>query len=611
MKFLPILKNHINESIILEFSDKLIQRLIQKFQKETQDSPEVILSYINDFEKFKEGLSQENRNIEKYSYSELKDVVLPKRLKGNLTKYLKFFKKNTEGIPATDMIKTFRKYLELERYIPKQDITKFKYLDLVGFLEKNFEKAMTKILKDKLSRETQFTPDQISYYINSYFNILNEIPLDSKLVADMTGDEFEHFIDGISQLTPDQQSKSGIEDIELIYDENNLKIFAPKTKDQCILLRNGRSWCTSRDGSGNLYYNYRLNNNLTLYYVINEDLPYSDTDFASVILVEPNGNVRLADGTNAGRYSGHQSIPWSDILKKIPKLSGLESLFVPKPLTEEEKRTISIVKNTSVGDDPMKSFNNDKQMVELWLEILSPTLRDEQYKNIPDDLQKKYISLGFPLTYGMIENSSPKVMEYYTARKIESIKTKSLDALTDSDIALLRTPALSKLKDSLKNEFVRKMIESKGDSQKLEVDSFSRGPIGKFIALYGLDELFSSLPKTLTTIKLVNPDNNGLTIEIPDTISEFQNLWQLQLDNCVRKIPDAVCKLDKLNFLTIRNNAELTSIPDCVLDLPCLSFINAQGSSNLTLPSRIKDMDVDDMGGNLYSFDNEERCQSS
>jgi len=125
-------------------------------------------------------------------------------------------------------------------------------------------------------------------------------------------------------------------------------------------LRNGRSWCTSRDGSSNLYYNYRLNNNLTLYYVINEDLPYSDTNFASVILVQTDGRKRLADGTNSGRYSGHDAIPWDDIVKKIPKLSGLESIFVPKPLTEEEKQTIDKVKNTRVGDNPTKSFDGDQ-----------------------------------------------------------------------------------------------------------------------------------------------------------------------------------------------------------------------------------------------------------
>jgi hypothetical protein len=164
------------------------------------------------------------------------------------------------------------------------------------------------------------------------------------------------------------------------------------------------------------------------------------------------------------------------------------------------------------------------------------------------------------------------------------------------------------LKDYFKPEFMKGLSQNNGEKVSVNYPGDSAS---KFIALYGLDELFSSLPKTLTTIKLVNPDNNGLTIDIPDTISEFQNLWQLQLDNCVTKIPEAVCKLDKLNFLTIRNNEGLTSIPDCVLDLPCLSFINAQGSSNFTLPSRIKDMDVDDMGGNLYSFDNEERCQSS
>lgn len=609
MKFLSILKSHINESIILEFSDKLVQKLIEKFQKQTQDSPETILSYINDFEKFKEGLPQEDRNIEKYSYDELKEIIQPKRLKSNISRYLKHFKKNTKGVPSADIVKTIRKYLELERFVPRQDITKLKYLDLVGFLEKNFEKAMTKIIKDKLSRETQFNDDQISYYVNTYFNLLNDIPLDSKLVVDMKGDEFEHFIDGLSESSSEPRGSDDIKDIELIYDKNNLKIFAPKTKDQCILLRNGRTWCTSRDGSGNLYYNYRLNNNLTLYYVINEDLPYSDVNFASVILVEPNGGVRLSDGTNSGRYSGHQTISWDEILKKIPKLQGLEKLFVPKPLTEEEKRTINVVKNTIVGNDPMESFEGNQQMVELWLEILSPTLTDEQYENIPDDLQKKYISLGFGLTPRMIKSSSPKVMDYYIAKKIEGIKSKSLDQLTDSDIALLKTPGLAKLKDSMRVKLVGKMLQDQGQGQSLNISNLLRGAMGKFIALYGLNELFSSLPKTITEIKIINPDNNGFIIDIPDSISEFQDLWQLQFDNCVNNIPESICKLKKLNFLTLRNNQELTSIPDCIVDLPCLQFFNADKSSNLRIPEKMDEI-ADQMSDKMYSFENEERCKS-
>ena len=157
MKFLPLLKSQISKKIVLEFSDKLIQKLVQKFQGETKDDTDTILSYISDFEKFKDTLPAQERNIERYSYSDLVNAISPKRLKKDITNYLKFFKKTTEGVPTPDIIKTIRKFLELQKFMKDKDkdITKYEYLDLVGFLEKNFEKAMKKILQEKLSKETQ------------------------------------------------------------------------------------------------------------------------------------------------------------------------------------------------------------------------------------------------------------------------------------------------------------------------------------------------------------------------------------------------------------------------------------------------------------------------
>lgn len=601
MKIIPLLKKEIKKSIILEFSDKLIQKLIKRFKNETKDDTDTILSYISDFEKYKEGFDPEDRNIEKLSYNNLKNLVEPKRLKSNIAKYLKHFKKTTKRVSNTDIVKTIRKFLELEKYLDPKDrnIIKFEYLELVGFLEKNFEKLMSKILRDKLSKETQLNQDQISYYITTYFNIFNEIPLDSRLVTDMYGDEFEHFIDGLSGTSERLSTSEDIKNIELLYDKNNLKIFEPKTKDQCILLRNGRSWCTSRDGSGNLYYNYRLNNNLTLYYVINEDLPYSHTDFASVILVQPNGSVRLADGTNSGRFSGHDTVSWNLIYEKIPKLKGLEKIFVPKPLSKEELETIRKVQNTSVGNNPIESFNGDEKMVELWLEIKSPKLSDSQYANITDDLKKKYIALGFSLSPIMMKNSSNKVMEYYISKKIESIKTKSLDQFNEDDIALLRTPLLSKLRESLIEKFIPLLTNN---GEKLEIDGFDRGTIGKFVGIYGFKDFMKYIPDTITNISIIIPQDSNIkeNIDLTD-LGRLKNLNMIYFENCISEVSESLCNLKELTFIGFPNNPNLKTLPECLADLPKIKFINCKGSNNLELSSYFSQRGMV-LGNNMVDF---------
>jgi hypothetical protein len=603
MKLLKLLNNKVGENLIREFSDKLVQKLMQKFKSETSDDDRTILSYINDFEKYKESLPADQRNIETYKYNDLKSLIDVKRNKADMKKALTFFKKNSKGHSQADILRTIRKFMELSDFLPKnqKDITKFNYLDLVGFMEKNFENAMKKILQKKFAEDSTFTPDQANFYINQVFNIYDRIPLDSKLVSRMNVEEIEHLVDGLSDIGKEDAPQSkDMSKIDLLYDENNLKVFAPKTKDECILLRNGRSWCTSRDGSSNLYYNYRLNNNLTLYYVIDEDLPYSDVNFASVILVETNGEMRLADGTNSGTYSGHSTIPWRDIVVKIPKIAQLKELFKPVPLTEEEKEQIRKVKSVSVGSNPIKSFDGDESLVELWMEINSPTLTDDQYMNIPDNLKKKYIALGFSLSPNQLNNSNNNVLEYYISRKIKLLETKSLRELSQSDLDLLNIPLLKTLKERLKKSFAEKIIV---DGNKLVIDDIRNSEVGKFISLYGLDSLIDSLPSNLEELKLKNKDKDGLIINIPESVNRFKNLNMILLDNCVDRVPDSICDLPNLRFLSLLNNNKLTTIPECVVNLPKLLFVNLKGSDNVNIPDSFKDKAIDmgkgywDMGG--------------
>jgi hypothetical protein len=196
------------------------------------------------------------------------------------------------------------------------------------------------------------------YYVQAYLDNFNQLYDQMPLVTSLSFTDFEHYIDA-SVKSEDTDTKTDTSDVEEVYNENNLIIFQPKTRDQCIKLKNGRSWCTSREGTSNLFYNYRLDNERTLYYVIDQDKDYSDVNFAVVILVDPDGDMSLADGTNSGRYSGHQNIPWSEIVTKIPKLKGLEGIFKPKPLTSEEKSLIDKIRGSKVGDNPFDSFDNE------------------------------------------------------------------------------------------------------------------------------------------------------------------------------------------------------------------------------------------------------------
>jgi hypothetical protein len=167
-------------------------------------------------------------------------------------------------------------------------------------------------------------------------------------------------------------------------------------------------------------------------------------------------------------------------------------------------------------------------------------------------------------------------------------------------VALLNGP-MQELKTFFKPEFAKGLTVG---GEKLVIDSFSHGAVGKFIALYGLEDLIGSLPDTLTEFQIKNSSNdkNNIIINIPPEIGRFKNLNMILLDNCIESIPDEICTLPKLRFLALVNNPKLTSIPDCIADLPSLYFLNLKGSPNAQLPERVKEK-AEDMGGGMYDLE--------
>ena len=158
--------------------------------------------------------------------------------------------------------------------------------------------------------------------------------------------------------------------------------------------------------------------------------------------------------------------------------------------------------------------------------------------------------------------------------------------------------SMSELKDYFKPEFAKGLTVG---GEKLVIDSFSHGAIGKFIALYGLDDLIDSLPSTLKEFQIQNRDKNSITINIPQSIGRFKDLNMILFDNCVEHIPDSICTLPKLRFLALINNDKLRTIPECIADLPNLYFLNLKGSPNVNVPESIKAKGTD-MGGGMWDL---------
>jgi hypothetical protein len=167
------------------------------------------------------------------------------------------------------------------------------------------------------------------------------------------------------------------------------------------------------------------------------------------------------------------------------------------------------------------------------------------------------------------------------------------------DLVQLLNGPMVELKNFFKPEFAKGLTVG---GEKLVIDSFTHGAVGKFIGLYGLEDLIGNLPTTLKEFQIQNKDsNNNIIITIPEDIGRFKDLNMIMLDNCVESIPDSVCNLPKLKFLALINNKQLKKIPECVSSLPSLLFLNLKGSPNVEVPQAIKEKGTD-MGGGMWDL---------
>ena len=601
MRLVKLLSSVVTErstpkSVLLEISAKLKASLVAKFKEQTTDSIDVIGDYIEEFEKYKNGLPADKRDLSKFNYAELKKIIDTKKFQKNEKELFGKFKKKEEKLERVELARTVRKFLEVQSKFGKvKDPSNYKFLDFSKLVNQVYPKYIKEILMDRFKKEnTAITDDILDYYISSYVDNFDELYSQMPPPTQLSFSDFEHYIDGMNKGLANA-GKMSTEDIEIVYDKDNMIIFQPKTRDQCIRLKNGRSWCTSREGGSNLFYNYRLDNRRTLYYVIDQDKEYSDLNFAVVILVDPDGDMSLADGSNSGRYSGHQNIPWSEIVQKIPKLKNLQQVFKPKPLTQDELELINQIRNTRVGDNPIEDLGSEDR-AEMWLEIRSPRLSDIQFGNLTPVLRKKYIALGHDLTAGMINVSDPETKKYYISKQLDSIRTKSLNQLSDSDIAILNLPGMSKLKEEMKSKFATDF--QSGDNVTIKIPAQKEG---KYIALYGFDELIKNLSSNVKFFEIICTEKNYPQYDLPTEFCDrFTQLETLVMENIVASIPENINNLRNLTVLNLKGNKELKTLPSSILKMGNLDMVILRNAPDDFTPPQGFEEYFEDMGDNFF-----------
>ena len=135
--------------------------------------------------------------------------------------------------------------------------------------------------------------------------------------------------------------------------------------------------------------------------------------------------------------------------------------------------------------------------------------------------------------------------------------------------------------------------------EKVEVN-YPDSAAGKFIALYGFDELFTSLPENIERLFVSNKSKEKIALIVPSTITRFKNLSVLLFQNIVKELPENLGELSKLTIISLPDNKDLESLPESIVDLDDLSFIQLKGSNpNLKIPEKLLE-NLDDVGNGFY-----------
>lgn len=153
------------------------------------------------------------------------------------------------------------------------------------------------------------------------------------------------------------------------------------------------------------------------------------------------------------------------------------------------------------------------------------------------------------------------------------------------DLIEFLNSAEPEIKEYFKPEFMKGLLSGGAAGKSIEVE-FPRSAAAKFIALYGFDEFFETIPMDVTRMDISGPGSSSF--RLPDAIGNLTNLTGIHIDGLVSELPESMCKLDKLRYLSLPNNTQLKRLPACLANLPNLKLINTKGCTNLQVPDDLK-----------------------
>ena len=307
---------------------------------------------------------------------------------------------------------------------------------------------------------------------------------------------FETFVDAVgaqTQLKGEKLSDNLEIDAKPLFESNGLEVYYADNPQACIKYKGSipYSWCVARPDSSNMFYNYRLGYNNPAFYFV-KDVEATQKELSSiekftgkfndkwhffVIQVLNTANINNLTDKNyvvtSANNEGDIPMNWNEIVKIQPKLNGLQSEFLPKPLSDDELVVINKYKNGLTTQEFIKlTYNEKERFLDVYPRLNKP-ITDEIFNTLPYELKNKYIGMNIGLSdaqYNSIQSDKNLLKRYVqmVEKKFENwLKNSYTFKLVNSELDILnKYNILNKYVDKLTNRNVEELFRTSPNIQQ-------------------------------------------------------------------------------------------------------------------------------------------------
>ena len=387
--------------------------------------------------------------------------------------------------------------------------TLFTYRDF--FIEILMERFGDDEKKKWLANNPTLTDEQIDTYIK-WFDELRKSKPTAAITINIDGvptghdrfdiskykdwTSFESFVDAVRAQIPMGSGKLTTQleiDGKPLFEKNGLEVYYADTPRACIKYKGNvpYGWCIARPDSSNMFYTYRLRDNQPAFYFV-KDVAATQEELSSnekfngkfknkwhffVIQVLKDAKIDDVSEKNyvvtSANNDGDEEMSWSQIVTIQPKLKGLQSEFLPKPLSSEEQAKVNKYKDGITSQEfTTLSYEEKEIFLDIYPSIGKP-ISDEIFDGMPHDLKNKYIGFGVGMTdkqYNIVKNDTNLLKRYIriTERKFQEwLKKSNQYKLVDSEMdVLIKYNILDKYIDKLSDANIRDLLNYSNNKQQ-------------------------------------------------------------------------------------------------------------------------------------------------